>query len=56
MRGRLAELLEREALPLKRPQQLEPGLAVLGTLEEPLGLEVDSHADMVTQGIGSRVR
>ena len=47
VRGGLAQLVEREALALERAQQLEPGVAVLGAVEQSLRLEVDSHAHIV---------
>lgn len=47
MGGRRAQLVEREALLLERPQQLQAGVAVGGSVEQALPLEVDSHGHIV---------
>ena len=54
--GRLAQLVEGEALALQRAQKLEPGLAVVGPVEQSLGFEVDRHAHMVPQEVPGGIR
>ena len=49
--GRLAQLLEREAVLLERAQQVEPrlpGRLVGQPVEQALGFEVDRHGHIVT--------